>query len=218
MALVAGVGVNDADYPVTKNELRKGKRVQTWVCPYYSMWKSMLHRCYGKAYKSYEKATVCKEWLHFSNFEQWLMEQKRNSALMFYALDKDLLGKGSSLYSPESCVLISAWLNSTLTMRDSSRGDYPVGVDFMAEKGKYRSQISVFGKKKHNGVFETAHEAHVAWQKEKIKMFEEYLAHQPAEDYRVFDGVCRVINNLKFDIKHNLETKSLFEERKIVQR
>lgn len=46
--LVQGVGVNDADYPVTKEEVINGKRKYVWVCPYYARWRSLLGRCYSK--------------------------------------------------------------------------------------------------------------------------------------------------------------------------
>lgn len=177
----------------------------------------MLHRCYGKAHKSYQGTLVCPEWLTFSNFEKWLVSQKRNNGLEFYVLDKDLLGKDSSVYGPETCCLLSVGLNSMLTLRNSSRGDWPVGVDFVSQKGKYRAQISVLGKKKYIGLFDTPEAAHRAWQKEKAQAFEEYLTVVVFEDYRVQEGIGRVLSNLHHDIKHNQETKSLFEERDFVR-
>lgn len=50
--LVFNVGINDADYTVSKfenlgmvNGVRKNKVV--WLCPYYIVWKNMLARCYA---------------------------------------------------------------------------------------------------------------------------------------------------------------------------
>lgn len=216
MTLIAGVGINDADYPVTKTEKKAGKSIQVWICPYYSLWKSMIHRCYGTKQGRYERISVCDEWLRFSNFEKWVISQKRTEPLEFYSLDKDLLGKNSFVYGPDFCCLIPCGLNSMLTLRDGSRGKTPVGVDFLAKKSKYRSQISVLGRRKHIGLFDTAEKAHIAWQKEKIKALEEYLLGVTLDDPRVISGLVRVRDNIYHDIKSGKQTESLFEERKIV--
>ena len=63
--LVAGVGINDADYNVTLHDKETGKCI-IWSCPYYSRWKGMLVRCYSSNHKnkqpSYKGCTVCEEW------------------------------------------------------------------------------------------------------------------------------------------------------------
>lgn len=47
--LVAGIGINDAGYPIAKfGKTVNGKKVIEWVCPFYKTWSSMLQRCYGK--------------------------------------------------------------------------------------------------------------------------------------------------------------------------
>ncbi|TOB13963.1 hypothetical protein, partial [Vibrio parahaemolyticus] len=65
--LIQGVGINDADYASSK-------------CPYYKKWHGIIIRCYDKSYQerkpSYVGATVCKEWLTFSNFRDWCIEQE----------------------------------------------------------------------------------------------------------------------------------------------
>lgn len=75
--LVAGVGINDADYAVVRfsEPDAQGKRKQTFRCPYYFRWHGMLTRCFNKGksnYKQYEKTTVCEDWLIFSNFKKWM--------------------------------------------------------------------------------------------------------------------------------------------------
>ena len=53
--LVFGVGVNDLDYRTRVYEYVTedgGRRVQkpVFLCKYYTVWESMLRRCYSKKY------------------------------------------------------------------------------------------------------------------------------------------------------------------------
>lgn len=75
--LVAGVGVNDADYPIVRfGRGINGKRTREWICPFYKTWAAMLNRCYrlanDKRYNSYKQTTVCDDWHTFSNFKSWM--------------------------------------------------------------------------------------------------------------------------------------------------
>lgn len=53
--LVHGVGINDADYAVTKWEtvIVNGKQKQKliWFCPFHRAWGNMLQRCYSTTYQ-----------------------------------------------------------------------------------------------------------------------------------------------------------------------
>lgn len=73
--LVCGVGINDADYAVSKrtelNPINGVRRQRVdWLCPHYAEWVAMLKRC--KRNTSY---SVCKEWLLFSNYRAWSITQ-----------------------------------------------------------------------------------------------------------------------------------------------
>ena len=79
--LVAGVGINDADYTLSITESLgyvDGKRKQKliWRCKFYATWKSMIERGYSNKVKerspTYEDVSVCEEWLTFSKFKAWL--------------------------------------------------------------------------------------------------------------------------------------------------
>ena len=110
--LVAGVGVNDADYPVVRfGKDINGKRNREWVCPFYKTWSAMLNRCYrNPVQKAYKDTTVCEEWHTFSNFRNWMEQQNWEGK----DLDKDLL-TDSNHYSPENCIFISEWLNTFIS-------------------------------------------------------------------------------------------------------
>jgi len=165
--LVCGVGVNDADYIVqpTINGKRK-------CCPFYRKWKSMIVRCYDDKFKSkfptYIGCTVCEEWLTFSNFKRW-MESKDWEGK---ELDKDLLTKGNKVYSPASCVFISQKMNKFLTDSSLARGEFPLGVTFDKEAGKYRTQCQnpLTGKIERIGRFIDPESANEAWRKRKHEL------------------------------------------------
>lgn len=91
----------------------------------YSAWINMLSRCYYDKYiqrntgnKTYEDAVVCVEWLNFQTFAKWFSDKynpiETKEPRLKVALDKDILGDGSKLYSPETCSVIPFELNSSL--------------------------------------------------------------------------------------------------------
>lgn len=106
--LVAGIGINDADYVVDKKVCKSRK--ERWLCPYYSRWKAMILRCYSGRQASYENTFVCEEWLTFSNFRKWMITQDWEGK----ELDKDLLGDGT-LYSPTNCTFVPSQVNKFMT-------------------------------------------------------------------------------------------------------
>lgn len=68
------------------------------------IWMSMLGRC---ARVGHLKSKVCKEWRTFENFAQWA----NNRYFEGSHLDKDILGNGDRLYSPETCAFVTSALN-----------------------------------------------------------------------------------------------------------
>lgn len=131
--LVAGVGINDADYAVVRfsDPDENGIRKQVFRCPYYFRWHGMLVRCFNKGksnYKQYEQTTVCEEWLTFSNFKKWMEGCDWEGKV----LDKDLKGD-STLYSPETCSWIPQSLN--IFIQDVSRNKgYPIPGVFITNR------------------------------------------------------------------------------------
>ena len=87
----------------------------------YTCWHSMLHRCYSESSlrdrPSYEDAQVCSRWLVYSNFledlpliegyDYWINNPNKK-----IALDKDIKGKNSKIYSLENCCFIDIGENS----------------------------------------------------------------------------------------------------------
>ena len=167
--LVEGVGINDADYVIARNEiLLSGKQRRTWVCPFYSKWTEMIKRCYSEKYQTnkptYRGCTVCEEWLTFSNFKAWMEQQDWEGK----QLDKDLLVKGNKVYSPDTCIFVDNIVNAFTTEREHGRGEYMIGVSWQKANRKFRAACSnTNGKQEYLGLFDTELEAHLAWKKRK---------------------------------------------------
>lgn len=168
-SIVYGIGINDAGYSV--RDKKSG-----WWCPVYKKWSAMLERCYSPKYHAaerYEKCTVCEEWLYFSNFKVWLESFDYKDK----QLDKDLLVKDNTIYSPEKCCLVSRKVNSFLTDGGSSRKtDLPLGayVHNYKKNGviittKFRATCCnpFTRKKEHLGLFDCPEKAHKAWKERK---------------------------------------------------
>lgn len=167
--LIAGFGINDSTTPVCKTVM--GRKV--W-CPIYVKWRTMLTRCYGKSSNkgAYKGCTVAPEWKYFSTFREWVLLHKGFENL---DLDKDILFKGNTQYSPDTCVFVPTYINRLLVDKAAVRGDYPIGVSVSnryAEKGMvnkaYRADVKVLGASYYLGNFNTSSEAHRAWQIGKI--------------------------------------------------
>lgn len=167
--LVHGVGVNDADHPITRYEIVDGKSKRVWVCPFYRKWESMLNRCYSRSYldgkPTYEPCAVAAEWHSFTTFSLWMRQQQWQEM----SLDKDILSPGNKLYSPEFCIFVTPALNSFLTDSGAVRGEHPIGVFFNPRHGKFESHCNnpFTGKYDLLGNFSSPALAHEAWRMKK---------------------------------------------------
>jgi hypothetical protein len=176
--LICGVGINDADY--NTQFIINGK---TKCCNFYSIWSSMIRRCYSK-YKqetdpSYIGCKVHSEWLTFSNFKSWMIKQDWQGK----AIDKDILVQGNKVYSPSTCIFVTTSINNLLITHKSRKRQYPIGVFFIKSTGRYRSSCQFYGKTKFLGYYDTPEEAHEAYKKFKYNHIAE-IANQQSEPLR----------------------------------
>ena len=205
--LVHGIGVNDLDYRVHVQEYvtkNGGKRIRKTVfkCKYYAAWTSMLVRCYSKKFlesnQSYIGTSVCSEWLYATAFKKWVEQQDWSGK----SLDKDIIVPGSKLYSPETCAFVLNATNNFVTARDSSRGDYPIGVHLCRPTGKYRAQCGnpFTGKNEHLGCFSTPEEAHEVWRKRKHELAQ--LVAATESDPRVVEALKKRYSFEEWYVNH----------------
>lgn len=169
MKTVCGVGINDADYPVTRNATIDGKSKMLWRCPFYRVWQHMLDRCYSAKliakYPTYANCSLAPEWHKFSAFRRWMFLQPWEGN----HLDKDILFPGNKVYGPDTCVFVSAAINLLTTDSGSIRGKWPIGVYLNVRDKKFLSRCCnpLTGKQEVIGYFDDPAEAHEAWRAKK---------------------------------------------------
>lgn len=203
-------GILDANYNVE----RRGKDgILLWRCPYYSIWSGMIHRATNEKYKqsspSYIGASVCEEWIYFSNFKAWMEKQNWQGK----ELDKDIILRGNRHYSPETCVFVDGFVNKLF--RDSFKKDRtePFGVYWATRDKTYVAQISENGKTRRLGCSSNKLAAHKLWQKAKLEHIEDYLSTFDANLSQNNMVVALTIGSkaakLRKEIESNQETRYL---------
>ena len=185
-----GVGLNDADYAT--RPMVDGVRL--WDPAYYA-WSSMLKRAYNRKYhaenQTYIGVTVCEEWHSFSAFRVWWLANYRDG----FQCDKDLLVAGNREYGPDACIYVPSWLNSFTVDCGAVRGEFPIGVSFCNQTGKYLSRCRnpITGKQRNLGRFTTPEAAHEAWLNYKLSLAEQLKQEMDAIDSRIYHNVLTII-------------------------
>lgn len=121
-------GMTGNKYPVKVN----GKTIKE-----YSTWHNMLDKC-----MSNEEYTVCKEWLFYENFYEWLHEQE-NFDKWYVGTRWNLcnnLVNGNKIYSPDMCYLIPYHLKQLLMKLDIDTENLP---EYLIEKHKKFTEFKV---------------------------------------------------------------------------
>lgn len=175
---VFGWGISDVRYNIYKTEEMpkiNGKRNQKilWCCPYYQDWSGMIERCYSPKYQArqptYVGCMIEEQWKYLSNFIEWVDSQP-NRDWQNFPLDKDFLGRGDKLYSPNTCAYIPKTLNNFINDRINHRGNFMLGVSTSCSKpNPYQARCSnPFTRRvDYLGVFPTEMDAHLAWLNKK---------------------------------------------------
>ena len=83
-------------------------------------------------------------------------------------VDKDLLIKGNTLYSEETCCIVPNSINTLLLGSNSVRGKYPIGVSYREGHGFY-ARCNVEGKCVRIGVYANPDDAFLAYKEFKEK-------------------------------------------------
>lgn len=171
-SLVHGIGI-----------YKKGKycsKVNRKHTKAYSVWKSMLLRCYSESYQAkyptYLGCHVSENFKNFQYFAEWCQSQV-GFGFKDYHLDKDILSGSSKVYSENTCAFIPLRLNLVLQTKPSLVKELPLGVVFCKNTGKYLSRCTFDGKCKSLGYFNTPEDASVAYQKAKQDYVREMAEH-----------------------------------------
>lgn len=187
---VYGIGLNDADYAV--RPVVNGVKLMD---PAYRAWANMLVRAYNpkfhEKHQTYSDVTVCKKWHSFSEFRAWWLLRSVEG----FSPDKDLLVVGNREYGPDTCVYVPRWLNNFTEDRGALRGEFPIGVSFCNQTGKYRSNCrnTITGKQHTIGRFSTPEAAHDAWLNYKLELAAHLKPEMDAIDQRIYPNVVTII-------------------------
>lgn len=124
----------------------------------YDVWSGMLRRCYcSKSLSkqpSYAGCSVHPDWHNFQVFAKWFESQNKGVG---YHIDKDLIDPKKREYGPDFSVLIPSEINTLIYYSRPINYDLPVGV---SKRGnRYRASITISGKNKDLGCFDTKEEA-----------------------------------------------------------
>lgn len=150
--LYYGVGFRTGKYSAYNGNTQKEQ---------YRIWSNALKRCYSKWFKenrkSYDNCVMSDNFKNYDYFYEWCENQVGFGG--DFALDKDLLVKNNKTYSEDTCVFLPREINNALILRESKRGDLPIGVSFSERDHKYRVTLTMFGKNINGGYFKEACEA-----------------------------------------------------------
>ncbi|BEN31417.1 hypothetical protein SMKC034_26330 [Serratia marcescens] len=192
--LVAGIGTNDLANDIEKQqEIGLTPEIRE-KCK--QAWKNRLEA------QDCGRATVCIEWLTYSNFARWWLDTHVEG----WCIDKDWLVAGNKQYHPDKCVWVPQKINCL--MNDRSTNGLPKGVSIHQIK-YYRATCKVNGIQKYKN-FKTAIGAHRQWQLWKIQEINNVLrefAFDQHLDGRVIQRLIKVRDNIQSDYDNNIETK-----------
>jgi hypothetical protein len=165
---VYGVGILGTKYPSTINGIHTKE---------YKLWQNMLVRCYSDSSKNrrptYEGCEVSNNFKSYEYFYEWCHKQIGFSNQDWH-LDKDLLVKGNKVYSETTCVFLPNEINSLLTKRAASRGEYLIGVSWDKRGMAFISRVRKNkGKSEYLGSFNTELEAYNAYKTAKESFIKE---------------------------------------------
>lgn len=153
----------------------------------YKYWHHMLRRCYDpyelNRNPTYIDVYVCNEWLCFQNFAEWFYKNYYECDNEMMCLDKDILVKGNSIYSPKTCILVPEKINKLFIKQNRCRGKYPIGVHWNKRNCKFVSQCSIYDEDRKEvkslGYYNSSIEAFIAY-----KQFKENYIKQVADKYK----------------------------------
>lgn len=154
----------------------------------YARWVNMLGVCYNTHRNpksaSYMGCFVNPVWHNFQNFAEWY--ETHPSKGKGYELDKDIIKENNREFSPDHCLLVPKEINILFKKDYTKTSNLPKGVNAVRE----RFRASAYGK--HIGYFDTADEAHEAFNKKRKQMIiKTALEWQDQLDQRAFDVIIQ---------------------------
>lgn len=178
----------------------------------------MLSRCYCDTFKSrhptYTGCSVSEDWITFSNFKRWMETQDWKGK----HLDKDILSPNNKVYGEQTCIFVTANVNTLLIDCAATRGKLMLGVYWNKQRGKFMAQCKDGNSKSiYLGYYNTELEAHQAWKAYKhslaCKLAEEQTDPRVADALRIrYKQLCLKINTQQ-RLNYNLSATIVAEDK-----
>ena len=147
----------------------------------YKHWIAMLTRCY-KLYNyhldSHINCYVYESWLNFQDYCKWYYDNIYYIPGVKMQVDKDILIKGNTLYSPNTCVIVPNTINILFRKSHSNKtNDLPMGVylDKGSKKNPYKVIFRYNGITKNLGHYDSIDKAKNIYANYKYKYYKELL-------------------------------------------
>lgn len=168
---------------------------------YYAIRKRCSDDKVESYHACYEEAEMCQEWLENpQSFIKWYLEHYYEVDGESMAVDKDLFGDGSKMYSPQTGCILPQGLNTLLSNckkhykdGDNENNVLPLGVRYNSKNGKYYGEIQFTGTEKQITLSE--------WNT-KEEAFAEYKVMKQAD-------ICLVIAQYKEKVPNYIYNKFL---------
>lgn len=180
----------------------------------YSLWLSINTRVNTRSdYKNSRN--------YFNNFQEfaiWCNMQygyyNIDSNGELWALDKDILG--GHVYSPDNCLFVPRRVNNFFLSSKKIRGDYPIGVSkivYPSGNTKFSAHCKFNSKGITLGKFTNVEDAHVVWQKEKLRQLDLMLSDEELVKHSLLiKRLEHIRQRLEDSITNGLIIDSLLEE------
>lgn len=179
-------------------------------------WESINKRCQvggdqQTKYPRYEGTTNL--FPDFQEFVEWSKGEvgynlRENVGMQSwaYCIEKDILGNGSKVYSPETCLFVPNAVNIFLTARNASRGDYPIGVAWKEKNKKFQAQVRDRSGSRYLGLHSDPMEGHRAWQQGKIDVGRNFALEFKGWHDKLYDGMNAWLDKIQDDYDNHRET------------
>lgn len=179
-------------------------------------WESINKRCQvggdqQTKYPRYEGTTNL--FPNFNDFVEWsqgevgyALREQLGKQSWAYCIEKDILGNGSKIYSPDTCLYVPNAVNIFLTARNASRGDYPIGAAWKEKNKKFQAQVRDRTTSRYLGLHSDPMEAHRAWQLGKIDIGRNFALEFKGWHDKLFVGLNVWLDKIQDDFNNHRET------------
>lgn len=165
------------------------------------LWGGMLSRIKHQPYVV--TGHTFEDFNDFSEFVQGEVGYRARYKDKYFSMDKDLLVPWNTTYSKDTISFIPQAINSLFLKPVKNPLNLAYGVSWQEQRGKFASYITVENRRTFLGRYDTAEEAHKAWQAAKIqKIYEVREKFKNDVAQKVLDALSYRVAKLEEEYKN----------------